>query len=85
MFGLIERLMAEMEHSTQLLIKKSALDNENSAEITALINAVCAEFKLDKYNKGIHRIVKRNVANVKLKKPKRETRRVTSFNVLAGV
>lgn len=86
MLEVIRKLIAEMEYSKQVLVKQYAEDNNlESAEITALINAVCAELKLNKYDKVIKQFIIRDIGKVKLKKPKRETRRVTSFNVLAGV
>lgn len=86
MLEVIRKLIAEMEYSKQLLVKQYAEDNNlDSAEITSLIDAVCAELKLNKYDKVIQQFIIRDIGKVKLKKPKRETRRVISFNALAGV
>lgn len=86
MLEVIKKLIAEMEYSQQLLVKQYAEDNNlESAEITSLINAVCAELRLNKYDKVIQQFIIRDIGKVKLKKPKREAKRVTSFNALGGV
>lgn len=83
MLEVIKKLIAEMEYSEQLLVKQYAEDNNlDSAELMSLINAVCAELRLNKYDKVIKQFIIRDIGKVKLKKPKREARRVTSFNAL---
>ena len=86
MLDVIRKLIAEMEYSKQLSIKQHAEDNNlDSAEIKSLIDAVCAELRLNKYDKMIQQFIIRDIEKIKLKKPKREAKRVTSFNALSGV
>lgn len=84
MFKFICEYVYKLDSTVQVAIIADASADENSTEIKALIDAFCAEFKLDKYNKGIHSIVKRNLADVKLKQIKPQSKKITSFNVLAG-
>lgn len=83
MFKFICEYVYNLDVTAQKQIIADAGADENSTEINALISAFCAEFKLDKYNKGIHSIVKRNLANVELEKNKLQSKKITSFNTLA--
>lgn len=84
MFKFIYDYVHKLDKATRDALIADASTDEYSAEIKELITAFCAEFKLDKYNKGIHSIVKRNLQNVKTKKPTRKAKKITSFNTLAG-
>lgn len=74
---LICEYLSKFDAQTKSKILLDAQNAENSAEITSLIAALCAELRLNKYDKGIHQIIKNEIIKtdsieVVEKKPKKE-------------
>lgn len=64
----------------QVSIKSNALEDTNNNEMTILIANVCEKMRLDKYNKGIHAIIKRNVINIDSQPPVKKSTKVKKTN-----